>query len=160
MPKRLQVIFSDVEYRELQRSARRERMTVSEWVRKSLREQRVATPIADSGKNPRAVREATRHAFTAAGTSPKSGDAVKGSIDKTVVVQRSAGPVSVVTVSPKYQVVIPRRIREALGLAPGQQVQVFEYEGRVEFVPVRPLASWRGFLPGLNTTVTRERDRT
>ena len=66
---------------------------------------------------------------------------------------------SIVTVSPKYQVVIPRHIREALGLEPGQKVQAFEYEGRVEFVPVRPAKALRGFVRGLNTTVTRERDR-
>ena len=66
---------------------------------------------------------------------------------------------SVVTVSPKYQVVIPRHIREALGIASGQKVQAFEYEGRVEFIPVRPAKELRGFVRGINTTVTRERDR-
>lgn len=66
---------------------------------------------------------------------------------------------SIVTVSPKFQVVIPRHIREALGLEPGQKVQAFEYEGRVEFVPVRPAKALRGFLRGVNTTVARERDR-
>ena len=66
---------------------------------------------------------------------------------------------SIVTVSPKYQVVIPRHIREALGLEPGQKVQAFEYEGRVEFIPVRPAKALRGFMRGLNTTVPRERDR-
>ncbi|MFI5310364.1 MAG: AbrB/MazE/SpoVT family DNA-binding domain-containing protein [Gemmatimonadales bacterium] len=66
---------------------------------------------------------------------------------------------SIVTVSPKYQVVIPRHIREALGLEPGQKVQAFEYEGRVEFIPVRPAKALRGFIRGLNTSVTRERDR-
>ncbi len=66
---------------------------------------------------------------------------------------------SVVTISPKYQVVIPRHIREALGLAPGQKVQAFEYEGRVEFVPLRPAKALRGFVRGLNTAVIRERDR-
>ena len=66
---------------------------------------------------------------------------------------------SIVTVSPKYQVVIPRHIRKALGIAPGQKAQAFEYEGRVEFIPVRPAKALRGFLHGLNTTVTRDRDR-
>lgn len=66
---------------------------------------------------------------------------------------------SIVTVSPKFQVVIPLHIRNALGLEPGQKMQVFEYEGRVEFVPVRPAKDLRGFVRGLNTTVTRERDR-
>lgn len=66
---------------------------------------------------------------------------------------------SIVTVSPKYQVVIPREIRESLGLEPGQKVQAFEYEGRVEFVPVRKARSLRGFVRGIDTTVQREQDR-
>jgi AbrB family looped-hinge helix DNA binding protein len=67
--------------------------------------------------------------------------------------------VSVVTVSPKFQVVIPREIREALGLAPGQKVQVLQYQNRVEFIPVRPMRALRGFLKGIDTTVPREGDR-
>ncbi len=66
---------------------------------------------------------------------------------------------SVVTVSPKYQVVIPREIREALGLVPGQKVQVLQYQNRIEFVPVRPVRSMRGVLTGLDTVVTRDEDR-
>ena len=66
---------------------------------------------------------------------------------------------SVVTVSPKFQVVIPRHIREALKLEPGQKVEAFEYDGRVEFIPVRPAKALRGFLRGLNTSVPRDRDR-
>jgi AbrB family looped-hinge helix DNA binding protein len=65
----------------------------------------------------------------------------------------------VVTVSPKFQVVIPREVRESLGLEPGQKVQAFAYEGRVEFVPVRPAKSMRGMLRGIDTNVPRESDR-
>ena len=64
-----------------------------------------------------------------------------------------------VTVSPKFQVVIPREIREALGLQPGQKVQVLQYENRIEFIPVRPIEQMRGFLRGIDTTVEREQDR-
>ncbi|MBK5211395.1 MAG: AbrB/MazE/SpoVT family DNA-binding domain-containing protein [Coriobacteriia bacterium] len=64
-----------------------------------------------------------------------------------------------VTISPKFQVVIPKRIRERLDLHPGQQVQAIEYGDRVEFVPVRPIASMRGFLAGIDTTVPRDEDR-
>ncbi|MCG8470023.1 MAG: AbrB/MazE/SpoVT family DNA-binding domain-containing protein [Gemmatimonadetes bacterium] len=53
---------------------------------------------------------------------------------------------NVVTVSPKYQVVIPRSIRESLGLRPGQKVQALQYQDRVELVPFRPVKSMRGFL--------------
>ena len=64
-----------------------------------------------------------------------------------------------VTVSPKFQVVIPRAIRQALGLTPGQQVQVIQYDDRVEFIPLKKARTMRGFLKGLDTRVTRERDR-
>jgi len=66
---------------------------------------------------------------------------------------------SIVTVSPKFQVVIPRAIREALGLRPGQQVRAFHYGNRIEFIPVRSMRSMRGFLKGIDTTVPRDRDR-
>ena len=64
-----------------------------------------------------------------------------------------------VTISPKFQVVIPKHIRERLDLRPGQLVQVVEYEGRIEFVPVRSIESMRGFLAGIDTSVPREDDR-
>jgi len=64
-----------------------------------------------------------------------------------------------VTVSPKYQVVIPKAIREKLEVRPGQQVMVMEHDGRIEFVPVRSIESMRGFLRGIDTTVEREEDR-
>jgi AbrB family looped-hinge helix DNA binding protein len=66
---------------------------------------------------------------------------------------------SVVTVSPKFQVVIPREIRESLGLEPGQKVQAFQYLNRVELIPVRAVREMRGFLEGMETSVPRERDR-
>ncbi len=64
-----------------------------------------------------------------------------------------------VTVSPKYQVVIPKTIREALRLKPGQKMQVMEYEGRIELIPERDIKELRGFLKGINTEFTREKDR-
>jgi AbrB family looped-hinge helix DNA binding protein len=66
---------------------------------------------------------------------------------------------SVVTVSPKFQVVIPRAIREALGLEPGQKMQALEYQDRVELIPVRPAKALRGILRGIDTSVPREPDR-
>ncbi len=65
----------------------------------------------------------------------------------------------VVTVSPTYQVVIPRAIRESLDLKPGQKIRVLLYEGRIEFIPLRPLQSMRGFLRGIDTLVPRDEDR-
>jgi len=64
-----------------------------------------------------------------------------------------------VTLSPKYQVVIPREIRRALHLRPGQKMQVIEYEGRIEFIPERDITELRGFLKGINTEFEREEDR-
>jgi AbrB family looped-hinge helix DNA binding protein len=64
-----------------------------------------------------------------------------------------------VTVSPKYQVVIPKIIREALNLRPGQKMQVIEYAGRIELIPERDIKELRGFLKGINTEFKREKDR-
>jgi len=63
------------------------------------------------------------------------------------------------TVSPKFQVVIPKEIRESLQLKPGQKIQATLIDGRIELIPVEPVSSLRGFLPNLDTTVPREKDR-
>lgn len=64
-----------------------------------------------------------------------------------------------VRVSPKYQVVIPRHVRDAVGIEPGQRVEVLAHGDRIEIVPIRPIAQMRGFLPGLDTAVERDDDR-
>jgi AbrB family looped-hinge helix DNA binding protein len=64
-----------------------------------------------------------------------------------------------VTVSPKYQVVIPKTVRKALHLRPGQRMQVFEYNRRIELIPERDIKDLRGFLKGINTEFEREEDR-
>ena len=64
-----------------------------------------------------------------------------------------------VTISPKYQVVIPKEIRDKLQLAPGQKVQAIAYENRIEVIPVRPVNEMRGFLAGIDTEVERDSDR-
>lgn len=64
-----------------------------------------------------------------------------------------------VIVSSEFQVVIPQAVREALGIRPGQQVQVLVYQNRIELIPVRTIREMRGFLKGMDTTVTREPDR-
>ena len=64
-----------------------------------------------------------------------------------------------VTVSPKYQVVIPSRIRDKLNVKPGQRVQVFLYGNRIEMIPIKPIKESRGFLHGIDTTVDKEPDR-
>lgn len=64
-----------------------------------------------------------------------------------------------VTVSPKYQIVIPKEIRESMGIVSGQKVQITSYQGRIEVIPLKPMKEMRGFLKGIDTTVLREEDR-
>jgi len=64
-----------------------------------------------------------------------------------------------VTVSPKFQVVIPREVRESMGISPGEKVQILQYENRIELIPVRKISKMRGFLKGIDTTVKRDKDR-
>ncbi|MEM1246752.1 MAG: AbrB/MazE/SpoVT family DNA-binding domain-containing protein [Acidobacteriota bacterium] len=65
---------------------------------------------------------------------------------------------STVTVSPKFQIVVPLEIRKALGLKPGQKIKVIQLGDRVELIPVRPLSDTRGLLRGIDTEVDRETD--
>ncbi len=64
-----------------------------------------------------------------------------------------------VTVSSKYQIVIPRNVRKSMGIKPGEKVQVMQYEDRIELIPQRRLKEMRGFLKGIDTRVPRDRDR-
>jgi len=64
-----------------------------------------------------------------------------------------------VTISPKFQVVIPQQIRQAMKLFPGQKVQVIMYGNRIELVPERDIKTMRGFLKGINTSFQRDEDR-
>lgn len=64
-----------------------------------------------------------------------------------------------VTLSSKYQVVIPEPVRRTLRLEPGTRFNVIAYGRRIEFVPVRPMRQARGFLKGIDTSVPREKDR-
>jgi AbrB family looped-hinge helix DNA binding protein len=64
-----------------------------------------------------------------------------------------------VTISPKFQVVIPLAIREALGLTPGEKLRVIRYGDRVELIPVKKMKDLRGFARGIDTTIRRDRDR-
>jgi len=63
------------------------------------------------------------------------------------------------TVSSKFQIVIPKAIRDLLRLRPGQKFQAIAYEDRIELIPVRRMREMRGFLRGIETTVDREPDR-
>ncbi len=64
-----------------------------------------------------------------------------------------------VTLSPKYQVVIPKEIREILHLIPGEKLRLFNYQNRLELVPYKEIKKMRGFLKGMDTVIKREKDR-
>jgi AbrB family looped-hinge helix DNA binding protein len=68
-------------------------------------------------------------------------------------------PMKAVTVSAKFQVVIPREVRESMDLQPGTKVQVLQYENRIELIPLREPKALRGFLAGIDTEVPRNGDR-
>jgi AbrB family looped-hinge helix DNA binding protein len=64
-----------------------------------------------------------------------------------------------VTVSPRFQIVIPLSVRRSLGIKPGQKFQVIMYEGRIELMPLLSAEKTRGFMNGIDTTIERESDR-
>ena len=64
-----------------------------------------------------------------------------------------------VTISPKYQVVIPQRIRKAMQLVPGQKVQVVLYGNKIELIPEKSIKEMRGFMKGINIDFQREGER-
>ena len=66
---------------------------------------------------------------------------------------------STVKISPKYQVVIPQKVRDSLKLEPGQKIQVILYGRRIELIPERKIAEMRGFLKGMDVRLEREEDR-
>jgi AbrB family looped-hinge helix DNA binding protein len=64
-----------------------------------------------------------------------------------------------VTLSPKFQIVIPLPVRRNMGLRSGQKIQVVEHDGRIELIPERDIKDMRGFLKGIDTSFEREEDR-
>ena len=64
-----------------------------------------------------------------------------------------------VTVSPKYQIVIPKAVRESMGIVSGQKIQVLAYGNRIELIPIQPMKKLKGFLKGIDTSVRRDSDR-
>ncbi len=63
-----------------------------------------------------------------------------------------------VTVSPKFQVVIPKKVRSSLNIKPGQKLQVIEYGKNIVLIPVRPIEEACGSLPGIDTDPQREKE--
>jgi AbrB family looped-hinge helix DNA binding protein len=67
--------------------------------------------------------------------------------------------VETTTVSPRFQVVIPKKIRQQMNIQAGQKMQVIQYGDRIELLPIRPIKEMRGFLRGIDTNIEREPDR-
>ena len=64
-----------------------------------------------------------------------------------------------VTVSPKFQVVIPKEVRDSMGIVAGQKIQMLTYRNRIELIPIKPMKKMRGLLKGIDTEVQRDKDR-
>jgi AbrB family looped-hinge helix DNA binding protein len=64
-----------------------------------------------------------------------------------------------VIVSSKYQILIPKEIRESMGIVSGQKIQMIVYRNRIELIPIKPISQMRGFLKGIETEVAREGNR-
>jgi AbrB family looped-hinge helix DNA binding protein len=152
MPKRLQVIFDNDEYRDLQRIAKRARLTVSALVRETLRDMSRIAMGAHIADYTRAVQEIALDRYSTTTKKRKPIDR------KNVARPRKAGD-SIVKISSKFQVVIPQHVRESMGLEPGQEVSVVEDDGLIQLVPMQPVEWYRGSLPGIDTTIIREPDR-
>jgi AbrB family looped-hinge helix DNA binding protein len=65
----------------------------------------------------------------------------------------------IVKVSPKFQVVIPKEIRESSGIKVGSKMDMFVYDGLIELVPIKSMKSLKGSLPGIDTNIQRDSDR-
>ncbi len=64
-----------------------------------------------------------------------------------------------VTVSPKFQIIIPKLVRQRLDIQPGQKLQIISFDGRIEYVLLKTIKEMRGFLKGIDTSVERDGDR-
>jgi AbrB family looped-hinge helix DNA binding protein len=78
--------------------------------------------------------------------------------DSCIVTDRARSPMTQVKLSSKYQIVIPEDVRDRLGLAPGQVMEIMSQDGIVLAVPVRPLSETFGMFPGIDTTVERDEE--
>ena len=65
----------------------------------------------------------------------------------------------VVSISPKFQIVIPKEVREKLDIASGTKVEIIPYEKRMEVIPLTKIKNLKGALKGMDTNIKREKDR-
>lgn len=64
-----------------------------------------------------------------------------------------------ITVSPKYQVVIPKDIREQAGVKVGMKLEIVAYGNRIELIPIEPMKKLRGIVSGIDLKIDRDEDR-
>jgi len=64
-----------------------------------------------------------------------------------------------VTLSNEYQLIIPEKIRESIGLKAGTSMEIIIYNNRIELIPIRPIKNLKGIFPGIDTNITRDEDR-
>ena len=76
-----------------------------------------------------------------------------------MIVRLTVIPVETVTISPKFQVVIPKKIRESLGLRSGEKARMLQFRNKIEIIPVRDIRALRGYLKGIDTSFVRDGDR-
>lgn len=60
-----------------------------------------------------------------------------------------------ITISPKFQIAIPKQVREQIGLQAGDRLQVMVYDRRIELIPIEKLSDLKGSLQGIQTKVKR-----
>ena len=76
-----------------------------------------------------------------------------------MIVRRVVIRMETVTISPKFQIVIPQKIREAMGLRTGEKAHMLTFRNRIEVIPVRDVRALRGYLKGIETSFVRDGDR-
>ncbi len=63
-----------------------------------------------------------------------------------------------INLSPKFQIVIPKAVRNALHLIPGQQLEARVTDGKIELIPLQPMQAARGLFPGIDTSVPNDQE--
>jgi AbrB family looped-hinge helix DNA binding protein len=64
-----------------------------------------------------------------------------------------------VTLSNEYQLIIPKEVRETIGVKAGASFEIITYNNRIELIPIKPIESLKGIFKGIDTNITREDDR-
>lgn len=63
-----------------------------------------------------------------------------------------------VTISSKFQVVIPEEIRKKAGINAKQKLVIIEKDGVIHLIPQRPIEEMRGFVKGVSGEKIRDEE--